>query len=329
MKYPSVTICIPVLNEELNIKRCLDSIKKQNYEGKIEVFVVDNGCTDKTIEISKKYKFVKIIKNKVNDYLIAKMLALKKASGKYYTYLDADIDLPTKNWVKKMVDPLERDLELTASITGFVSYKTDPNLNKYLTLDEIQRDPLFVYLTPSVNSLVKEKRAGYEVLEFKKNKILSMGLCVFRTKQLRSVREIMNRDKFYELDNLVILVNHGFNTYAYLRDVGLHHLTVPNLKTMIDKRVRNLEKTFFVKGEKRYWTWIDTSDKTSLFKLLAWVFYAESIVLPLIYGIYRCVKHRTWLGLYEPVVVWITTNSIIYVFLKSSQGRKFISNLIK
>ncbi len=328
-RMPSITISIPVYNEEKNIANCLDSIKKQKYSGKIEVFVVDNGCIDGTIEIARKYKFVKIIKNKENDYLTAKMISLKRASGKYYTYLDADIDLPTSYWIKKMVEPLENDKTLIASTTGFVSYKSDPLLNKYLTLDPIQRDPLFVYLTPSVESLITEKRNGYDLMIFNKNNILSMGLCVFRTKQILSIDEISKRKRFYELDNLVILLNKGFDKYAYVKSAGLHHLTVPDIKTMIDKRVRNLKKTFFVKNEKRYWTWIDTSDKKSIFKLALWVLYSETIIGPLFYGIFRSIKHRTILGLYEPIVVWITTNVIMYVFLTSQGGRKFLANFIK
>lgn len=328
-RMPSITISIPVYNEELNIANCLDSIKKQKYNGKIEVFVVDNGCVDRTIEIAKKYSFVKIIKNNENDYLTAKMISLKKASGKYYTYLDADIDLPTTSWLKRMIEPLEQDKTLIASTTGFVSYKSDPPLNRYLTLDSIQRDPLFVYLTPSVDSLVKEKRKGYDLMVFSKNNILSMGLCVFRTKQILSISEIAKRKRFYELDNLVILLNKGFDRYAYVESAGLHHLTVPDIKTMIEKRVRNLKKTFFVKNEKRYWTWIDTGDKKSILKLGLWVLYAETIIGPFLYGIYRSLKHKTILGLYEPVIVWITTNSIIYVFLTSQGGRNFLGKFIK
>lgn len=324
-----ISIVIPVLNEEKNIKRCLDSIQKQDYKGGIEVLVVDNGCTDRTIKIAKKYKFVKIIKNSINDYLTAKMMGLKKSKGKYFIYLDADIDLPTRKWVERMIDPLEKDKSLIASATRFVSYKNDPSLNKYLTLDPIQRDPLFVYLTPSVESCIVEKKEGYDLMIFSKDKVPTMGINVFRTKQLLAIPEISKRDKFYELDNLIILLNNGFDRYAYVHDAGFHHLTVPNLKVMIDKRVRNLRKTFFVSSEKRYWTWVDISSRGSAVKLILWVIYAESIFLPLIYGIFRCLKHRTWLGIYEPVVVWLTTNVIIYVFLTSTDGRKFIAKLFQ
>jgi len=93
--------------------------------------------------------------------------------------------------------------------------------------------------------------------------------------------------------------------------------------------VRNLRKTFFVKGEKRYWNWIDTSDKNSLIKLGIWIIYAETLVVPFFYGVFKSIKNKSIIGMYEPVVVWMTTNSILYIFLTSKGGRNFVENLFK
>lgn len=52
---PLVSVIIPTLNEEKNIGRCLESIRKQTYpKDKIEIIVVDNDSTDKTREIVRK-----------------------------------------------------------------------------------------------------------------------------------------------------------------------------------------------------------------------------------------------------------------------------------
>lgn len=48
----SVSILIPTLNEEKHIERCLNSIFCQSYHSNIiEIFVVDGGSTDRTVEI--------------------------------------------------------------------------------------------------------------------------------------------------------------------------------------------------------------------------------------------------------------------------------------
>ena len=51
----SVSIVIPAYNEEANLARCLDSISKQDFRGKLEVIVVNDGSTDKTGIIASRY----------------------------------------------------------------------------------------------------------------------------------------------------------------------------------------------------------------------------------------------------------------------------------
>jgi glycosyltransferase involved in cell wall biosynthesis len=51
---PLVSIIVPTYNSERTLGRCLDSIKNQTYQN-IEMIVVDNGSTDRTVEIAHQY----------------------------------------------------------------------------------------------------------------------------------------------------------------------------------------------------------------------------------------------------------------------------------
>lgn len=51
---PKVTIVIPVLNVRPYIKECLDSVVNQTLSD-IEIFCIDAGSTDGTLEIEKEY----------------------------------------------------------------------------------------------------------------------------------------------------------------------------------------------------------------------------------------------------------------------------------
>ena len=63
-----VSIIIPVLNERKFIKRCLESILKNNYrKDLLEILIFDGGSNDGTYEIlkeyEKKYEFIKLFHN--------------------------------------------------------------------------------------------------------------------------------------------------------------------------------------------------------------------------------------------------------------------------
>jgi len=111
-KIPLVSIIITTKNEEKNIKNCLESIKYQAYpQEKIEIIVVDNHSTDKTVEIvqefSKKFTLLNVkLFNRGPERSAQRNYGIKMAKGKYVMYLDADMILsPTV--IKKAVEKLE------------------------------------------------------------------------------------------------------------------------------------------------------------------------------------------------------------------------------
>jgi glycosyltransferase involved in cell wall biosynthesis len=80
-----ISVVIIVKNASLTIEETLRSIKAFN-----EVILYDNGSTDKTIEIAKNFKNVKIIKGEFFGFGPTKNLAAKFAKNKWIFSLDAD-----------------------------------------------------------------------------------------------------------------------------------------------------------------------------------------------------------------------------------------------
>jgi succinoglycan biosynthesis protein ExoA len=60
---PTVSVIVPVLNEEAHIGACLDAIRAQTYPDIIEVLVADGGSTDRTREIAARYPRVRVLDN--------------------------------------------------------------------------------------------------------------------------------------------------------------------------------------------------------------------------------------------------------------------------
>lgn len=95
---PTVTVVIPCYNEEEYIGRCLVSIAAQD-EMPDEVIVVDNNCSDKTVQIAKSFTFVTIVKEKKQGKAHARNAGFNKAKSEIIARCDADTILrPT--WVK-------------------------------------------------------------------------------------------------------------------------------------------------------------------------------------------------------------------------------------
>ena len=103
--FPKVSIIIPTLNSEAVINNCLASIKKQNYPN-FEIIIIDNGSSDKTIDIASKYTKY-IYYNPIKSAEASKAFGLKKANGVYIALIDSDNILPSSNWLSQMIKPLE------------------------------------------------------------------------------------------------------------------------------------------------------------------------------------------------------------------------------
>ena len=92
------SVVIPALNEEVSIRRCLDSLSQQRFPANsFEVIVVDNGSSDRTVEIAESYKGALHMTVLVvaNVHISALRNAGATASrGKILAFLDADMVVP-------------------------------------------------------------------------------------------------------------------------------------------------------------------------------------------------------------------------------------------
>jgi len=314
MKKPqSIAIAIPTYNEEKNIKRCLDSLRRQDFKGKTQIIIVDGGSTDKTLQIAQQYSVV-VVHNPQKSAEYGKMLAFKRSTSDYFVYLDADIDLVSNQWITKMIRPLIDNANIVGSFTGYVSYDDDPPLSKYITLDFLQRDPLFIYLTPSLSDVCIKKTSDYALCRYSKNRMLPAGLCVYRKRDLLTLEIIRNR-KFMELDIVASFVKEGKTDFAYVTNAGLHHPLLSTLKNLAWKRKRNLETMYFNQPDKRYWTWIEWNNPYHIAKIILWVFLTFTILPSTVIGIWKSIRHKTFVGLYELPFNLITTHTIIITFI--------------
>ena len=130
-----VTVIIPLFNGQQTILRCLDSLKLQTYKN-IEVIIVNDGSTDCSAEVVKKY----IQDNKLNRWQLytisnsgvakARNFGITMATGEYLCFVDAD-DYVDIGYVEKMLSAIQSSRS-DLCISGYkrVSYRNGKEESK-------------------------------------------------------------------------------------------------------------------------------------------------------------------------------------------------------
>ena len=96
-----VSVIIPAYNEENTIESCLNSLLNQTIgKESYEVIVVDDGSTDSTSEIIKRYP-VKLFRQGNSGPATARNLGAKNSSGEIILFTDADC-VAEPNWIEEM-----------------------------------------------------------------------------------------------------------------------------------------------------------------------------------------------------------------------------------
>ena len=96
MRVPFISIIIPVYNMEDKIGRCLDSITCQSFDD-IEIIVVDDGSTDRTGDVVKKYASVepriRYYREENAGVSTARNNGLQASTGTYLMFIDSDDEI--------------------------------------------------------------------------------------------------------------------------------------------------------------------------------------------------------------------------------------------
>lgn len=114
---PNISVIIPCFNEEGSIGKCLDALSRQTLKP-LEIIVVDNNCTDATVEIAKKYDRVRIVKEERQGLVPSRDAGFAAARGKILARLDAD-SRPAPHWLAMVAQLFEDETVQAASGTGF------------------------------------------------------------------------------------------------------------------------------------------------------------------------------------------------------------------
>ena len=95
-KWPSMSVVICAYNAASTLDECLAATCALDYPG-LEILVIDDGSTDRTADIARRYPRVRLVTIEHAGLSVARNEGFREAQGQLVAYLDSDA-YPTMDW---------------------------------------------------------------------------------------------------------------------------------------------------------------------------------------------------------------------------------------
>lgn len=206
-----ISVIIPTLQEEGYIANLLETIQRQSVQP-FEIIVIDGGSTDKTVQIARKYPFVKVWLSK-RGVGLQRHIGARKARGEIFIFLDADTKLPDR-FLEKVIAHFNKP-ENTIACPFYIPQPLFPTLPIYLFFNSMFF--LFQKLFPS--------GAGSCIVITKELYKMSGGFEKEQTyDDIHLVKKAAKIGKFSMLSTYIIVSDRRFRKYGVLKMTGLYLL---------------------------------------------------------------------------------------------------------
>lgn len=226
---PSVSIIVPAYNEAPNIAKTIKSILLNKYSGKKEIIIINDGSTDKTGEIikkfSKKNKEIKILNTNHLGKAIAINSAIKICKNEIFVILDADTEID-KNAIEEIVQPfIEKNV---AAVSSTLRVKISRNI-----LTWFQQ---FEYAISTGWRFVVDNAKGSCIVP---------GFCAFRKSALKKIGGLKGDTAVEDYDICMYLKKAGYE--IRMVPTAIAYTRVPEtISGWINQRVRWIRGTLQV-----------------------------------------------------------------------------------
>ena len=185
------SIIIPLYNKEKFISKTLQSVLSQLDI--FELIIINDSSTDNSLKICKKFKkknkLIKIINPKRKLYVSeARNLGIKKSSGEYLIFLDAD-DIIGKNFLKNLNNIIKNN-------------KYDLIIND---LGDLRKGKSYSFKNNFIKKLILSKFVGY------------CWRNIYR-------RNFLNKNNIYFKKNILVCEDEEFVSRCFLKSRKIHFL---------------------------------------------------------------------------------------------------------
>ncbi|MCR5430635.1 MAG: glycosyltransferase family 2 protein [Eubacterium sp.] len=225
-----LTVAIPCYNSEEYMEKSIRSAL--NGGEKVEVLIIDDGSTDSTLKIAKKYEkkfpdIVRVIHQENGGHGDAVNTGIKNATGIYFKVLDSD-DVLGKKAMGKVLAFLEKavanDFDIDMVITNFMYDKQG-----------VRRKKIMKYKS----AMPVDKIITWDDVKLGKTQFLLMHSVMYRTKILKECGLELPKHTFY-VDNIYV-----FTPLPYVKKI--YYLDVVFYKYYIGREDQSVNESVMIK----------------------------------------------------------------------------------
>ncbi len=118
---PFISVIVPAYNAQATLPDLIDAVTGQGYPGGLELIIVDDGSTDRTAEIIKRFPAVRYICQDNAGPASARNRGAREAKGDFLFFTDSDCR-PRKGWVAAMMNGFrQEDVAVVAGSYGIAN----------------------------------------------------------------------------------------------------------------------------------------------------------------------------------------------------------------
>ncbi|MDD4938260.1 MAG: glycosyltransferase family 2 protein [Candidatus Shapirobacteria bacterium] len=323
-----ITFVIPTLNAQKVLEKCLKSIIKQDYPQKnYEILIADGGSTDKTLLIAKKYNS-KIYKNPLKTAEAGKAVGVNHAKGQYICLIDSDNIIPNKNWLKKMLLPLETNSKIIGSEPIEFTYRPSGGIiERYSALIGANDPYAFITDVYDRKNFINNQWTGLKIDQIDKGQYLEIKLkpksliptigangTIFRTDFLK---KNLKSDYLFDIDIISQVINQTKKEILFAKvKVGIiHTFCESSINKFIRKQKRRLVDYYSYQHLRQYnWAPVNQNGQKKF------ILYSLFIFPSLFDSIRGFTKKPDPAWFLHPILCFITLFYYTFITLKFKIG---------
>ena len=240
LKY--ISFAIPCYNSQDYMENAIESVLKAGND--IEVIVVDDGSSDRTLEIAKHYaekypNIVKAISQKNGGHGEAVNTGLAHATGKYFKVVDSD-DWLNEQAVQEVVNQIRtferQDMEVDMLIANYVYEKVGVKHKNVVR---------YTNVFPQ-NEVFHWDSVGH----FRIDQYILMHSAIYRTQLLKDIQLKLPKHTFY-VDNIYVYTPLPYVQSMFYMDVDLYRYYIGREDQSVNEQtmIRRADQQIFVTKE--------------------------------------------------------------------------------